>query len=426
MQTNFTRSAVADTPSYELGDVFAGVGDGEIKRFDPGTGALLNTLSTGSPYVGDQQTGMCIDRDGNIYATNWFDGTMSKFDLHEGLDTYPWGTFIGSPEDCKVNADGNIYVGEANGQRRLLLFDPAGTLLDSWTPAVGPSGMDSFDLDADQCTILYTSQDDRIQRYDVCTDSQLSDFATGLSGDECLALRIRPSGEVMVACTKGVHHLAPNGTVIRTYLTSEYTDTEGNQESDFDDSFFFAMNLDPDGTSFWTGGLLSGDIYKIDIETGEQLTTFNAGINTILGGLAIVGEILVGDDNDLPDCTNAEPSEAVLWPPNRKLHAINVIGVTDPDGDSITINIDSIRQDEPTESRGNGRFEPDGAGIDTETAEVRAERDTPGNGRVYHIGFTAFDGEGGQCSGEVIVEVPRNNGKKGDAIDDNPDYDSTI
>ena len=326
----------------------------------------------------------------------------------------------------------------------------------------------------------------------------------------------------MVACTKGVHYLAPNGTVIRTYLTSEYTYAEGVDESEFHDSFFFAMNLDPDGTSFWTGGLLSGNIYRIDIDTGNQITTFNAGINTILGGLAIVGEILVGgpplitltppaaqnlidtdhtvtatvvdgnggplvgkeviftvtgpnaigpavsdtdgsgkveftytgnnlgldtieacfnDDvrgelcatatkewvlNLPPDCANAEPSEAVVWPPNRKLHAINVIGVADPDGDPITINIDSIRQDEPTESRGNGRFEPDGAGIDTETAEVRAERDTPGNGRVYHIGFTAFDGEGGQCSGEVIVEVPRNNGKKGDAIDDNPDYDSTI
>jgi hypothetical protein len=41
---------------------------------------------------------------------------------------------------------------------------------------------------------------------------------------------------------------------------------------------------------------------------------------------------------------------------------------------------------------------PDGAGIATNTAQVRAERLGAGDGRVYHIGFTADDGKGKSMS----------------------------
>ena len=108
-----------------------------------------------------------------------------------------------------------------------------------------------------------------------------------------------------------------------------------------------------------------------------------------------------------PDCDNAGPSQDILWPPNHKFHSINVVGVTDADGDTVIINIDSISQDEPVNGKGDGNTSPDGQGVGTDTAEVRAERSgtkkAPGDGRVYHISFTASDGNGGSCSGEVTV-----------------------
>jgi hypothetical protein len=99
--------------------------------------------------------------------------------------------------------------------------------------------------------------------------------------------------------------------------------------------------------------------------------------------------------------------------------------VTDPDGDdsSITITILSIFQDEPV---GKGSSAPDGRGIGTDTAEVRAERDGNGNGRVYHIGFVATYGQGAVCKGVVRTAiVSHDQGGDIDAIDEGPLYDST-
>lgn len=127
-----------------------------------------------------------------------------------------------------------------------------------------------------------------------------------------------------------------------------------------------------------------------------------------------------------PDCSNAQPSLDFLWPPNHKFVNIDILGVTDPDGDPISIAIDSIFQDEPLNGTGDGDTSPDGAGVGTLTASVRAERAGNGNGRVYHIGFTADDGNGGRCSAEVTVGVPKSQGKKGAPVDDGALFDSTL
>lgn len=129
-----------------------------------------------------------------------------------------------------------------------------------------------------------------------------------------------------------------------------------------------------------------------------------------------------------PDCSDAAPSVTTIWPPNNKFVPIQVLGVTDPDGDPVSIVIDSIWQDEPVDTFGDGRFVPDGQGVGTATAEVRAERSgtakVPGDGRVYHIGFTASDGQGGTCSGEVLVGVPHD--LRGEPpVDGGALYDST-
>ena len=127
--------------------------------------------------------------------------------------------------------------------------------------------------------------------------------------------------------------------------------------------------------------------------------------------------------NAPPDCSGAAPSIASLWPPSHQFVSIDILGVTDPDGDAVTITIDSIFQDEAVDAEDSGNTAPDGTGVGTSTAQVRAERVETGNGRVYHISFTATDTAGGSCSGEVLVSVSV--GRRDMAVDDGPLFDST-
>ncbi|MDG0867418.1 hypothetical protein [Candidatus Lucifugimonas marina] len=135
--------------------------------------------------------------------------------------------------------------------------------------------------------------------------------------------------------------------------------------------------------------------------------------------------------NEPPECDLASPSVASIWPPNHKMVSVDVLGVTDPDDDPISITIDGITQDEPVNDKGDGNFAPDGSGVGTGTASVRAERTgTNGkngsNGRVYEISFTADDGNGGTCTGAVNVGVPHDKKKGNDPVDDGQAYDSTV
>jgi hypothetical protein len=137
-----------------------------------------------------------------------------------------------------------------------------------------------------------------------------------------------------------------------------------------------------------------------------------------------------GDDfpdecNRPPDCSNAGAEPDELWPPQHGLKTVSVAGVTDEDGDPVSLVIDSIFQDEVVDDGGDGATVPDGAGAGTATAVVRAERDGGLDGRVYHIGFTADDGRGGTCSGEVAVCIPHDPRPGHRCVDQGPLYDST-
>lgn len=132
--------------------------------------------------------------------------------------------------------------------------------------------------------------------------------------------------------------------------------------------------------------------------------------------------------NQPPDCGGAYSSIQEIWPPNHKYVDIEIMGVTDPDGDPVTITITGITQDEPVDAIGNGdgKTSPDGAGVGTSIACGRAEREGTGNGRVYEISFTATDPAGAECSGSVTVCVPHDQGPDHECIDDGQSYDSTV
>jgi len=112
--------------------------------------------------------------------------------------------------------------------------------------------------------------------------------------------------------------------------------------------------------------------------------------------------------NAPPDCSGVEPSERRLWSPNHKFRKITLGGATDADGDSLTLWVMGVTQDEPVRSKARGDKGPDARWVDghANAVELRAERDAKGDGRAYRIEFTARDGQGGACWGTTLVGVP--------------------
>ncbi len=132
--------------------------------------------------------------------------------------------------------------------------------------------------------------------------------------------------------------------------------------------------------------------------------------------------VIVGLDlNASPRCEQATPSLATLWPANHRLVAV-AIDVPDPEGDAVTVSVDSVFQDEPVDGADDGATSPDAVVGQGGALELRAERSGAGNGRVYHVAFTARDATG-SCRGVVTVAVPLSPAKG--AVDDGPLYDAT-
>jgi hypothetical protein len=153
------------------------------------------------------------------------------------------------------------------------------------------------------------------------------------------------------------------------------------------------------------------------------------------GDVTLIFEVTVDDDlltsiatvnvlilaNATPDCAGAWAAPAALWPPNHALVPVAVAGVSDPDGDTLTIDVLAVTQDEPVNGRGDGDTTPDAA-LSASGLWLRAERAQPGNGRVYVVAFEASDAAGGSCVGTVSVGVASHHGAH--PIDDGQEYDA--
>ncbi|HEX5759821.1 MAG TPA: SBBP repeat-containing protein [Thermoanaerobaculia bacterium] len=167
--------------------------------------------------------------------------------------------------------------------------------------------------------------------------------------------------------------------------------------------------LDAQGNVYVTGYTQSSDFPVVD------------ALQPLLGGYSDAFAFKLAAANRPPDCAAAAASPALLWPANGKLVPVAIRGVTDPDGDPVAIVVTAIRQDEPPAKKGS----PDAAGVGTATPRLRAERLGSGDGRVYHVDFTARDGAGGECTGTVRVCVPHDQRPAATCKDGGPLYDST-
>ena len=167
------------------------------------------------------------------------------------------------------------------------------------------------------------------------------------------------------------------------------------------------------------GGVIgSGD----DITDGDGNATFTytdtsgGGVDNIQAFIGSAASNVVVKNwippNEPPDITGAAPTATCLWPPNHKFTSVGIGGITDPDGDVLTISITGITSDEPTSTaKGVGGKDkgPDASFADG-TASLRVERQGGEDGRVYEISFDVSDGTE-TVSGTVQVGVPHDQKK---------------
>ena len=125
--------------------------------------------------------------------------------------------------------------------------------------------------------------------------------------------------------------------------------------------------------------------------------------------------------NAPPDCSAASVTPALMVRPDHRFREVAIGGVSDPDGDPVHVVVDAVFQDEPVDT---GHLRPLRRGCDgcrRRVVKLRAESRERGDGRVYHLAFSADDGQGGSCSGEVVVCVPRWGWRRSDGcVDQGP------
>jgi hypothetical protein len=273
--------AVSNT--FQTGDVFISVGDGQVEwwaKTGPDTYAFKTTL-TGAPSV--FTTGSGFDKYKNFYVTNFDQNRISKFD-----DT---GAFLGvfaitdpasSVESLSIarsaahtGTNFSVYAGQADGTRDILKFNENGVLLDRFNVPTERRGSDWIDLATDQCTMYYTSEGQRVLRYDVCEDTPLPDFTN--QGLLHFAMRIRPGGQVLAANSLDIRRYNADGSVAQIY------DVPG-----FDS--WFALNMNPDNTTFWSADSVNSQAVKFDIKTGEVRAMISPRKPGRVFGLSVFGE----------------------------------------------------------------------------------------------------------------------------------------
>jgi len=267
----FLVSSLPAAAQLQRGDVLAGVGNGLVRRFSP-AGALLGTLDagTGSQYM----TGLCFDGAWNVYATSHSTGQLSRFDASGALLDGTFSEGMAQPEACVRDASGFLYVSQTGGGVRKL--SKAGATLATYDTGRA----DWLDIAADGCTLFFTTEGTVVKRFDACVNTALPDFATSLPGP-CFALRRRPNGEALVACGGAAVRIGTDGAVVKAYPGTGFSPQTGS---------LLALTLDPDGETFWTADYASGQIYRIDIDSGAQVKTFQTTPLSFLDGLAIVGD----------------------------------------------------------------------------------------------------------------------------------------
>ena len=254
-------SPVGNGVTFQPGDILLSMQDGSVqwRRSDWTLVKIITGVSDG------HAKGMAFDASGNLFLTHYFGTGLSgnsvvKFDQNGNLIGLFGSSYDCNPSDIVFDNAGNAYIGLADCSGDIFKLDSHGNLLARYDVAVENRGSSHILLGPDQCTMYYTSQGRNVKRFNVCTNTQMSDFNStplpeALDGAHQLA-RL-PGGGMLVADFSVIAHLDASGNLVRTY------------NAPADTHCWLGMALDPDGTSFWATNWCDSSATRFDMATGN-------------------------------------------------------------------------------------------------------------------------------------------------------------
>ena len=259
--------------TYTLGDVFLGVTNVGVEEFTP-TGTLVQTINGGA--LGTFTTGMAFQNNGDLLVTNFSGGKVAQYDNSGTLLTKSFASAsIGAPESIAIDKAGNVYVSSVDAGGITEYTSSGGAKIGT---SIAGTRSDWIDLAADQHTMLYTDEGGTIHSVNVTTNTKNPDFGSGGQ----YALRIIPTGsfagDVLAADSHGANLISSDGTtILKTYTWAQNDGTD------------FALNIDPNGTAFWTADT-GGNVAEFDISSGTLLEHWNSTGGASVFGLVVFGQ----------------------------------------------------------------------------------------------------------------------------------------
>ncbi len=391
---------------------------GQLLRWDTVNGTV-NYL--GSGY------GLTIDSNGNVWDTSYGGGTISKY--------APDGSLLGKysqgftwAQGCVADENDDIWVAHSLNGASIGHLKNDGTYVGSVSVPQGPTGVAVDAKGFIWATCYYGRVAVKIDPNAGPIGSDgVTHVGTVVDTTDDLGGNLYNYSDMTGSTLQGAPNMGTWSVIYNSSITdAKWGVIDWNEVIVGDGNINVTVASSNDGVNFGAPldvvngadtTVADGQYLKVTVNFKRATT----GQSPILEDITVRTEVT----NIPPDTTKAYPSIATIWPPNHKFVDISILGVTDPDGDPVTIEITEITSDEATTaiSSGGETHSPDASIIEKSIASVRAERAGNGDGRVYEITFIAIDSSGGESTGSVKVSVPNN--VKAIATDSGQNYDAT-
>lgn len=263
------QGAAATTPGiggeeviYIAGGAASG-GPGHLSQY-----ALDGTLLGRVTSTAIDGTGGAVDPvTGNPFWTNFTTGQVQTCPstpvngVLGPVTTYINNTGDSHPESLVFRGD-KTYVGHADGTGKLGRFTKdSGQPELLWNPIRGGRGVDWIGLASDDRTLFYTSESPHVFRFDIETGMQLPNFleTSGFAYNFAVLPRFGDD-HVFITGGVGVRRFDPLGVLVQEYrlLPAPYA---------------FSAALSVDGTTLFIADYSSSNVWVVDVETGEGVSS---------------------------------------------------------------------------------------------------------------------------------------------------------
>jgi len=148
-------------------------------------------------------------------------------------------------------ASGDLVAAYASGS--FGRFDAQGRLIRV-IRAPEAAGAFGFDVDSDQCTIVYSNLH-LLAMINICSAEPLSIPLPLRPAADFFGVRFLPNGNILAGSRGAIYEIDRRGAFVRRFTTSE----RGYGE----------VVLDPDGVSFWTSS--DNRLFRFDLTTGNLI-----------------------------------------------------------------------------------------------------------------------------------------------------------